>query len=56
MKINPSYWSAFLSLVTTVDTNDATGSEITTPWERLEGPDLGLVEELDHFEDGELEG
>lgn len=42
--------------MTTVDTNDAPGSDVTIPWEWLEGPDLGLVEEPEHVEDAGLEG
>lgn len=42
--------------MTTVDPNDATGPDDPIPWEWLEGFDHGLVEELERFEDGGLEG
>lgn len=48
MEIDPRYWLIFFSTVTTVDA--------TIPWEWLEGPDLGLVEEPEHVEDDGLEG
>lgn len=56
MEIDPRYWLIIFSTVTTVDKNDALCSDVTIPWEWLEGPDLGLVEEPEHVEDDGLEG